>query len=188
VEWGHSAKDLEDAVVILRDGRVSEVGPRFAVTIPKGAKVIDCTGKFLIPGLVDGFAGMSSQGQASADLYMGVTTVVASSDDRRGLIDFAANPSPHLYLLDSVGTTDDWSLLAKRPDWAAKLKEGPRPAELLPDDTARQIADTVKLGTRVLWLGHNLTAANVQWITARHRGGRGCVAAHEPLRTRRPSR
>jgi hypothetical protein len=166
-EWGHSAKDLEDAVVILRDGRVSEVGPRFAVTIPKGAKVIDCTGKFLIPGLVDGFAGMSSQGQASADLYMGVTTVVASSDDRRGLIDFAANPSPHLYLLDSVGTTDDWSLLAKRPDWAAKLKEGPRPAELLPDDTARQIADTVKLGTRVLWLGHNLTAANVQWITAR---------------------
>jgi len=98
---------------------------------------------------------------------MGVTTVVASSDDRRGLIDFAANPSPHLYLLDSIGSTDDWSLLAKSPEWAAKLKEGAHPAELSPDDTARQLADTAKLGTRALWLGHNLTAANTQWIIAR---------------------
>ena len=70
-------------------------------------------------GLVDGFAGMNSQGQANANLYMGVTTVVASSDDRRGLIDFNANPSPHLYPIDSIGTTDNWSLLAKRPEWAA---------------------------------------------------------------------
>jgi len=166
-EWGHSAKDLQDAVVIVRDGHISEVGTRASIVIPKGARVIECTGKYLVPGLVDGFAGMNSQGQASADLYMGVTTVVVSGDDRRGSIDFTVNPGPHLYLLDSVGTTDDWSLLAKRPEWADKLKEGPRPAELLPEDSARQIADTAKLGTRVLWLGHNLTAANVQWIIAR---------------------
>ena len=166
-EWGHSAKDLQDAVVIVREGRISEVGPRFAVTIPKGARVIDCAGKFLIPGMVDGFASMNSQGQASANLYMGVTTVVASSDDRRGFIDSEANPTPHVYLLDSVGTTDDWSFLAREPQWAAKLKEGVRPAELSPEDTGRQLSDTAKLGTRVVWLGHNLTAANVQWIIAR---------------------
>ncbi len=62
--------------------------------IPKGARVIDCTGKFLIPGLIDGFAGMNSQGQANAFLYMGVTTVVASADARRGHVDFSANPQP----------------------------------------------------------------------------------------------
>jgi hypothetical protein len=166
-EWGHSANDLQDAIVIIRDGRISELGSKFAIPIPKGARVIDCTGKFLIPGLVDGFAGMSSQGEASANLYMGVTTVVASGDDRRGAIDFTANPSPHLYLLDSVGATDDWSLLARKPEWAAKLKEGAHPEELSPQDTARQLADTAKLGTRVVWLGHNLTAANTQWIIAR---------------------
>jgi hypothetical protein len=143
------------------------VGSRFAIPVPKGSRIIDCTGKYIVPGLVDGFAGMSSQGEASANLYMGVTTVVASSDDRRGLIDFTASPTPHLYLVDSVGTTDSWSLLAKNPDWAAKLREGARPAELSPQDTARQIVDTAKLGTRVLWLGHNLTAANTQWIIAR---------------------
>jgi hypothetical protein len=165
--WGGSAKDLADAIVIVRDGRIADVGSRLAVTIPKGARVIDCTGKFLIPGLIDGFAGMNSQGQASADLYMGVTTVVAVSDARRGKVDFAASPSPHLYLLDSVGSTDNWSLLAKRPEWALKLREGPRRAELSPEDTVRQLTDTARRGTRVVWLGHNLTAANAQWIIAR---------------------
>jgi len=165
--WGRSAKDLEDAIVIVRDGRITDVGSRMAVSIPKGARVIDCTGKFLIPGLVDGFAGMNSQGQANANLYMGVTTVVAVGDARRGRIDFAASPSPHLYLLDSVGSTDNWSLLAKRPEWALKLREGAHRAELSPDDTARQLTDTARLGTRAVWLGHNLTAANTQWIIAR---------------------
>jgi hypothetical protein len=164
--WGHSAKDLPDAIVVVRDGRIVEVGSRMAVPIPKGARVIDCTGKYIIPGLVDGFAGLNSRGQASANLYMGVTTVVVSSDEHRGYADLAANPSPHVYLLDSIGVTDNWSLLAKHPAWAAKLKEGPRLAELSPEDTARQLVEITRMGTRVLYLGPNLTAANTQWIIA----------------------
>lgn len=166
-DWGRSAKDLPDAIVIIRDGRITNVGSRMAVSIPKGARVIDCTGKFLIPGLIDGFTGVNSQGQANADLYMGVTTVVAVSDPRRGVVDFAASPSPHLYPLDSVGSTDNWSLLAKRPEWALKLREGARRVELSPEDTLAQLTETARLGTRAVWLGHNLTAANVQWIMAR---------------------
>jgi hypothetical protein len=166
-DWGHSAKDLPDAVVVIRDGRITNVGSRMAVSIPKNARVIDCAGKFLIPGLIDGFAGMNSQGQANADLYMGVTTVVAVSDARRGVVDFAASPKPHLYTLDSVGSTDNWSLLAKRPEWALKLREGARRTELTPEDTLSQLAETARLGTRAVWLGHNITAANVQWIMAR---------------------
>ncbi len=165
-EWGRSARDLPYAIVIVRDGRITDVGSVGAISIPKGARVIDCTGKYIIPGLVDGFAGVNSQGQANANLYMGVTTVVVSNDAQRGPIDFAASPSPHLYLLDSIGTTDNRSLLAKRPEWAAKLKEGAHPAELSPDDTLRQLADTARLGTRAVLLGPGLTAANTQWIAA----------------------
>jgi len=58
--WGHSADDLKDAVIYIRDGRVTAVGPRSALPIPKGSRVIDCTGKYLIPGLIDGFAGTTS--------------------------------------------------------------------------------------------------------------------------------
>jgi Amidohydrolase family len=164
--WGRSARDQQDAIVVIRDGRIAQVGYRGAVLIPKGARVIDCTGKYLIPGLVDGFAGMNSQGQANANLYMGVTTVVVRNDYRHGVIDFNANPSPHLYYIDSIGTTDNWSLLAKRPEWVLKLREGLHPTELSPEDTARQLNDTARLGTRVLLLGHDLTAANTQWIIA----------------------
>jgi hypothetical protein len=166
-DWGRSAKDLPDAVVIVREGRIAEVGSRLTVAIPKGARIIDCTGKFLIPGLIDGFTGMNSQGQADADLYMGVTTVVAVSDVKRGTVDLAASPSPRLYLMDSVGSTDNWSLLAKRPEWALKLRQLGRPSELNPEDTLHQLNDTSRLGTRAIWLGHNITAANAQWIMAR---------------------
>jgi hypothetical protein len=168
-DWGHSAKDLPDAIVIVRDGRITDVGSRMAVSIPKGARVIDCAGKFLLPGFIDGFGGMNSQGQANAYLYMGVTTVVAVSDARRGVVDFGASPSPHLYPMDSIGSTDNWSMLAKRTEWALKLREGAHRTELSPEDTARQLTDTARVGTRAVWLGHNVTAANTQWMIARAR-------------------
>ena len=166
-DWGRSALDQQNSIVIIENGKITEVGSRFVIQIPPGAQVIDCTGKFLIPGLIDGFAGMSNQAQANADLYMGVTTIVASSDDRRGHVDSSANPKPHLYMLDSVGTTDNWSLLIGHDDWSSKLHEGAHPVELSTEDTARQINATAKLGTRVLWLGSDITAANAQWIITR---------------------
>jgi hypothetical protein len=165
--WGDSADDIKDAVVIIEGTHISAVGSASSVQIPKNAQVIDCSGKYIIPGLVDGFAGMNSQGQASANLYMGVTTVVVRQDSRRGLIDFGASPKPHLYPIDSVGTTDNWSLLAGQPGWNSTLKEGARPVELNPETTARQLVATSKLGTRVVFLGHDITAANAQWIIAR---------------------
>ena len=165
--WGDSAHDISNAVVIIREGRITDVGTPAELAVPKNARVIDCTGKFIIPGLVDGFAGMNSQAEANANLYMGVTTVVARADQERGFIDFGASPSPHIYPIDSIGVTDNWSLLAHQPDWTAKLREGVHPVELAPDDTARQIADTAHLGTRVLLLGPQITAANAQWIIQR---------------------
>ncbi len=99
---------------------------------------------------------MNSQGQANANLYMGVTTVVVRNDHEHGLIDFAANPQPHLYLIDSVGVTDNWSLLAKQPEWMGKLKQGARSVELSPGDASLQLNDTARLGTRVVLLGLRL--------------------------------
>ena len=164
--WGESAHDLEDSVVVVREGRIVEVGTAASIRIPKDARLIDCRGKYLLPGLVDGFAGMNSQAEANANLYMGVTTVVASTDAQRGPADLAANPTPHLYLIDSIGATDNWSLLARRPEWAGRLHEGPHSAELTPQETAHQMAETARLGTRVLFIDTSITAANTQWIVA----------------------
>lgn len=42
-----------DMAVVIRGSRVSAVGRADAIQIPQGAEVIDLTGKFLIPGLID---------------------------------------------------------------------------------------------------------------------------------------
>ncbi|MGB0064425.1 MAG: amidohydrolase family protein, partial [Terracidiphilus sp.] len=165
--WGRSARDLHDAIVVIEADKIVAVGARSEMQIPKGARVVDCTGKFLIPGLIDGYAGLNSQAQAQANLYMGVTTVVARADAERGFIDASAHPAPHIYPIDTIGITDNWSLLARQPEWVSKLHEGAHPTELTPQDTARQMADTTRLGTRVLLLTSHLTAANSQWIVAR---------------------
>ncbi|MGD1107694.1 MAG: amidohydrolase family protein [Terracidiphilus sp.] len=165
--WGDSARDITGAIVVIRDGRITDVGLPTEVSIPKDARIIDCAGKFLIPGLIDGYAGMNSQAQANANLYMGVTTVVVRADSEHGFIDTGAQPTPHIYPIDTIGVTDNWSLLARHPEWVYKLREGAHPAELSPQDTARQMVDTARIGTRVLVLTAHLTAANSQWIIAR---------------------
>lgn len=44
---------VEDGVVVVNGNRIEAIGPRGSVTVPAGARVIDMTGKTIIPGLVD---------------------------------------------------------------------------------------------------------------------------------------
>ena len=50
---GTGAPPIEDAVVIVRGDRIEHAGSRADVPVPEGGEVVDATGKFLIPGLVD---------------------------------------------------------------------------------------------------------------------------------------
>ena len=44
---------IENGVIVMDKGRILAVGPKAGVVIPRGAKVLDKTGKFAIPGLMD---------------------------------------------------------------------------------------------------------------------------------------
>jgi imidazolonepropionase-like amidohydrolase len=48
-----AGKTFDPGTLVIRDGRIAEVGPVDEVTIPDGADVRDVSGKVLIPGLVD---------------------------------------------------------------------------------------------------------------------------------------
>lgn len=50
---GTGAEPIDDAVIIVRGDRIEHAGSRDDVPVPEGGEVIDATGKFLIPGLVD---------------------------------------------------------------------------------------------------------------------------------------
>ncbi len=72
---GRSTQDLNDATIIIRDGLIVQVGRRSQIALPLGAQVIDGAGSYVVPGLIDGFGSLRTQGFADAYLYEGVTTV-----------------------------------------------------------------------------------------------------------------
>jgi imidazolonepropionase-like amidohydrolase len=68
---------LEARSVLVRDGRITDLGPSPAIPIPDEAEVIDGRGKYLIPGLADMHAHMRrKEGQMPEDyLRNGITFV-----------------------------------------------------------------------------------------------------------------
>jgi len=50
---GRGGPPVQDAVVVVSNGRIAAVGPRASVTIPADATTIDGKGKFVTPGLID---------------------------------------------------------------------------------------------------------------------------------------
>ncbi len=74
---------LERQTVVVRDGRIAEMGPSASIAVPAGALRIDARGKYLIPGLAEMHAhipGANASEQAMRDLMFlyvanGVTTI-----------------------------------------------------------------------------------------------------------------
>ena len=52
---------IEDADVVIRNSRISEIGHRGSVTVPAGATIIDVAGKTIVPGFVDTHSHMWPQ-------------------------------------------------------------------------------------------------------------------------------
>ena len=50
---GTGAGAIDDAVIVVREGRIEAVGPSGSVDIPSGAERVDLTGRIIIPGLIN---------------------------------------------------------------------------------------------------------------------------------------
>jgi len=169
---GQSTRDIPNAAVVIRAGKIEAAGPAALVKIPKDAKVIDCKGTYILPGLIDGYAGVNSQAQANAWLYMGVTTIVGIQDERRGILKFDAHPSPHIYPLDVAGSIDADSFLMSLPQWSSKLKNSDDSVDLDDRETKAQLEDLARVGARAVYLVRELTADRTKFIISEsHRLG-----------------
>jgi enediyne biosynthesis protein E4 len=89
---------VEDAVLVVREGRVLSAGPRGRVDVPAGAQRIDLAGKTILPGLINahGHAGDTVGLRSAPELYTaenvrrqlglyaryGVTTVASLGGDQ----------------------------------------------------------------------------------------------------------
>lgn len=66
---------IQDAVIVIRNGRIAAVGPRAAVTVPRGLAVVPADGLTIVPGLWDMHTHVTQVEWAPVYLAAGVTTV-----------------------------------------------------------------------------------------------------------------
>jgi len=79
---GTDRAPIDNATILVRDGRIAAAGPAASVTIPAGAERVSLAGKHVIPGLVNAH-GHANSLERDLDTYAkyGVTTVVSLGND-----------------------------------------------------------------------------------------------------------
>jgi imidazolonepropionase-like amidohydrolase len=109
---GTDRPPIENATIVVREGRIVGVGPAASVTIPAGAQRVSLTGKTVIPGIVNAHGHVGNtvgldQGHYSAEnvardlrtyAAYGVTTVYSLGDDQAA--GFAARDAQRVASLD----------------------------------------------------------------------------------------
>jgi len=92
---GTGKEPIEDAALVVQGGRILAVGQRDGVVIPRGAELVDLSGKTIIPGLINTHghvgdtrglqAGHYSEENVLAQLRLyaryGITTVMSLGGD-----------------------------------------------------------------------------------------------------------
>ncbi len=177
-DYGRSARDVRDAAVVIRDGRIVAAGARGRIAIPDGAEIVDTTGTFLVPGLNDVFAVVNNQAQANAFLYMGVTGIVGSNEPggRRGPLFMGAAPGPRIYPLSVLmGVNVDAVPEEKLDSLTAYVKLGRRVSD---DELRAEIDRDADAGVKMMLLYYTLTPHQVK-VAARHARKRGMASVGE---------
>lgn len=103
---GTGAEPVRDAAVIIEGNRILYAGPRAAISIPPGARVIDTTGTWILPGLINAHvhSGLSVTNRRTW-AFEGVTTIrdLGSNPDRIFSARAAAGNNPGLARLVAAG-------------------------------------------------------------------------------------
>jgi imidazolonepropionase-like amidohydrolase len=88
---GTGAAPQRDVTIVMENGRIREIGPGLAA--PPGAAVIDLTGKFVVPGIINGHGHVGPPArdpQLRQYALYGVTTTTSMYFDQDDIAEFKA--------------------------------------------------------------------------------------------------
>jgi imidazolonepropionase-like amidohydrolase len=73
----------KDITVVMENGRIRDMGPSPKIPTPAGATVVDLTGKFIVPGIINahGHVGAKTEPQLRQYALYGVTTATSMQTD-----------------------------------------------------------------------------------------------------------
>lgn len=147
---GNGGPPVADAVVVIRQQRIAVAGPRATTPVPRGARLIDASGKYLTPGFVDTnvhvslYSGIENFARyqdrftdiaveaAQRHLKVGVTTIRDSYGMLRPLVDARTRmvrgevPGPRLYVAGNIvgwGGPFSLSFTGRPPENLSLLQE-----------------------------------------------------------------
>ncbi|HEX2930050.1 MAG TPA: hypothetical protein VHV54_10070, partial [Candidatus Binatia bacterium] len=80
---GTGSLPQKDAIIVMESGRIRDMGPSQKIPMPSGATVIDLTGKFIVPGIINahGHVGAKTEPQLRQYALYGVTTATSMQTD-----------------------------------------------------------------------------------------------------------
>jgi len=145
---GTDRAPIDNATIVVRAGRIVDVGPATRVTVPSGAERVSLSGKTVIPGLINAHGHVGNtvglqQGHYSAENVLrdlktyasyGVTTVFSLGDDQEA--GFKMRDAQNTPSLDRA------RLFVAGPVLAPK---SPEEARKLVDEVAAMKSDIVKI-------------------------------------------
>ena len=122
---------IEDGTLIVVGSKIVAVGPASETAAPAGAKIIDASGKTIIPGLIcthshlGGTAGADGSGPIQPDVRVSDSLNVRDSGYRRALAGGAHHPQLHARL----------GAPAQRPDRLPEASPRPTPSRTCSSST-----------------------------------------------------
>jgi len=90
---GTGAPAQRDVTIVIENGRIREIGPSTAVAAPANAAVVDLSGKFVVPGIINGHGHVGPpprDPQLRQYALYGVTTTTSMYFDQDDIVEFKA--------------------------------------------------------------------------------------------------
>jgi len=121
---------IENGVIVIEGDRIAAIGPASTITVPAGSKVIDATGKTIMPGLVDAHAhGPQGVGDLIPqqnwslvqNLAMGVTTLHDPSNRASQIFAAAERQRAGMLLAPRIFSTGEIIYGARAPGVYARI-------------------------------------------------------------------
>jgi imidazolonepropionase-like amidohydrolase len=180
--------------VLVSGNRITSVGPAAGARVPRGARVVDGTGKYLIPGLWDMHSHVVGYGPTALDLYLaqGVTGIrdmgaerFAAAKALRDSIAAGQRMGPRMRIASPVVESQEWLAWAKRMGEQAgtpwRLHE--RFGAASPDDAVRWVDSVAALGADHIKVRNwpDTAISRALMARARERGLQVAAHANEPF-------
>jgi imidazolonepropionase-like amidohydrolase len=90
---GTGAPAQRDVTIVIENGRIHDIGPSAAVAAPANAAVVDLSGKFVVPGIINGHGHVGPpprDPQLRQYALYGVTTTTSMYFDQDDIVEFKA--------------------------------------------------------------------------------------------------